>query len=337
MTNTSSSTTLTKAIRIHAQGGSDQMVYESTELPPCGPDDVVVHQHAIGLNFIDVYHRSGLYPLPSFPAIIGLEGAGVVTAVGDSVTTLSAGDRVAYASPPLGAYAGDRVMPASSLIKLPGGVSFETAAAMMLQGMTVQYLIRQTYAVNAGDTVLIHAAAGGIGLIACQWLRHLGATVIGTVGNTDKAALAKAAGCDHTILYGEEDVAARVKDITDGQGVPVVYDSIGRDTLETSLDSLSPRGLLVSFGNASGPVDALDLGILAQKGSLYVTRPTLMTYISQRENMLAMANDLFDVVSSGAVNISINQRYSLADAAQAHDDLEGRRTTGSTILIPENS
>ncbi len=324
----------THAIRIHAQGGSDQLVYETSELPPCGPTDIVLHQHAIGLNFIDVYHRSGLYPLPTFPAIIGLEGAGVVTAIGDSVTSLSVGDRVAYASPPLGAYAVDRVIPAASVVKLPDAIDFDTAAAMMLQGLTVQYLIRQTYQVKAGDTVLIHAAAGGIGLIACQWLKHLGATVIGTVGNSDKAALATQNGCDHTILYDEEDVAARVKDITGGKGVPVVYDSIGRDTLDASLDSLSPRGLLVSFGNASGPVDALNLGVLAQKGSLYVTRPTLMTYISERDNMLAMAKDLFDVVGNGVVNISVNQRYALADAAQAHDDLEARRTTGSTILMP---
>lgn len=329
------STGTTQAIRVHQQGGSDQLVYESATLPSCGPADVVLHQHAIGLNFIDVYHRSGLYPLPSMPAVIGMEGAGVITEVGAEVSDFVPGDRVAYAAPPLGAYAADRVMPASSLVKLPDSIAFDTAAAMMLQGMTVQYLIRQTYVVKPGDTVLVHAAAGGIGLIACQWLKHLGATVIGTVGNSDKAALAQEHGCDHTILYAEENVATRVRDITGGAGVPVVYDSIGRDTLETSLDSLSPRGLLVSFGNASGPVDSLDLGVLAQKGSLYVTRPTLMTYIAERDNMVTMANELFDVVTNGAVNISINQRYALADAAKAHDDLEGRRTTGSTVLIPD--
>ena len=322
------------AIKIHQIGGSDQLEYASFDLPPVGNGDVVIDQKAIGLNFIDVYHRNGLYPVADFPAIIGLEGAGIISQVGGDVGEFSPGDRVAYASPPMGAYADQRVMPANRIVKLPDSIAFDTAAAMMLQGLTVQYLTRQTYKVKPGETVLLHAAAGGVGLIACQWLKHLGATVIGTVGNDEKAEIAKAHGCDHTILYRDEDIAARVRDITDGKGVPVVYDSVGKSTLMASLDSLAPRGLLVSFGNASGPVDNFNLGILAQKGSLYVTRPTLMTYIAERENMVQMARDLFEVVESGAVRIKINQRYKLSEAAQAHDDLEGRKTTGSTILEP---
>ena len=322
------------AIKIRQHGGSDQLEYASFDLPPVGNGDVVIDQKAIGLNFIDVYHRNGLYPVADFPAIIGLEGAGIISQVGGDVGEFSPGDRVAYASPPMGAYADQRVMPANKIVKLPDSIAFDTAAAMMLQGLTVQYLTRQTYKVIPGDTVLMHAAAGGVGLIACQWLKHLGATVIGTVGNDEKAEIAKAHGCDHTILYRDEDIAARVRDITDGKGVPVVYDSVGKSTLMASLDSLAPRGLLVSFGNASGPVDNFNLGILAQKGSLYVTRPTLMTYIAERENMVQMARDLFEVVESGAVRIKINQRYKLSEAAQAHDDLEGRKTTGSTILEP---
>jgi NADPH2:quinone reductase len=322
------------AIIIHQHGGSDQLEYASFDLPPVGNGDVVIDQKAIGLNFIDVYQRSGLYPVADFPAIIGLEGAGIISQVGGYVGKFSPGDRVAYASPPMGAYADQRVMPANKIVKLPDSIAFDTAAAMMLQGLTVQYLTRQTYKVKPGETVLMHAAAGGVGLIACQWLKHLGATVIGTVGNDEKAEIAKAHGCDHTILYRDEDIAARVRDITDGKGVPVVYDSVGKSTLMASLDSLAPRGLLVSFGNASGPVDNFNLGVLAQKGSLYVTRPTLMTYIAERENMIQMARDLFEVVESGAVKIKINQRYKLSEAAQAHDDLEGRKTTGSTILEP---
>ena len=322
------------AIIIHQHGGSDQLEYASFDLPPVGNGDVVIDQKAIGLNFIDVYQRSGLYPVADFPAIIGLEGAGIISQVGGYVGKFSPGDRVAYASPPMGAYADQRVMPANKIVKLPDSIAFDTAAAMMLQGLTVQYLTHQTYKVKPGETVLMHAAAGGVGLIACQWLKHLGATVIGTVGNDEKAEIAKAHGCDHTILYRDEDIAARVRDITDGMGVPVVYDSVGKSTLMASLDSLAPRGLLVSFGNASGPVDNFNLGVLAQKGSLYVTRPTLMTYIAERENMIQMARDLFEVVESGAVKIKINQRYKLSEAAQAHDDLEGRKTTGSTILEP---
>jgi len=322
------------AIRIHQNGGSEQLQYEQIELPPIGSDEIAVRHSAIGLNYIDVYQRSGLYPIESFPAIIGLEGAGTIMQVGDSVSEFGAGDRIAYASPPMGAYADERVMPASSVVKLPDSIEFDTAAAMMLQGMTVQYLVKQTYAVQAGDFVLIHAAAGGVGLIACQWLKHLGATVIGTVGSEEKAELARAHGCDHTILYREQDVAAMVREITSGNGVRVVYDSIGQSTLDASLDSLATRGLLVSFGNASGPVSNFNLGVLAKKGSLYVTRPTLMTYIAERANMVSMAEDLFSVVASGAVKININQRYNLCDASQAHDDLEARRTTGSTIFVP---
>jgi NADPH2:quinone reductase len=322
------------AIRIHQNGGSEQLKYESIELPPVSAGDISVRHSAIGLNYIDVYQRTGLYPIQSFPAIIGLEAAGTITQIGDAVSEFNVGDRVAYASPPMGAYADERVMPAASVVRLPDTIDLDTAAAMMLQGMTVQYLVKQTYQVQPGDAVLIHAAAGGVGLIACQWLKHLGATVLGTVGSEEKAELARAHGCDHTILYREQDVAAMVREITDGKGVQVVYDSIGQSTLEASLDSLATRGLLVSFGNASGPVTNFNFGMLAQKGSLYVTRPTLMTYIAERANMVKMAEDLFNVVDSGIVKININQRYKLSDAAQAHDDLEARRTTGSTILVP---
>ena len=325
---------MTHAIRIHETGGPEKMIWEEVEVGSPGAGEVRVRHTAVGLNFIDVYQRNGLYPVSEYPAIIGLEGAGIISQVGDDVGEFRPGDRVAYASQPMGAYADQRVMPANKIVKLPDSITFDTAAAMMLQGCTVQYLTRQTYKVKSGDTVLMHAAAGGVGLIACQWLKHLGATIIGTVGNDEKAELAEAHGCDHTILYREEDIAARVRDITDGTGVPVVYDSVGKSTLMASLDSLAPRGLLVSYGNASGPVDNFNLGTLAQKGSLYVTRPTLMTYIAERENMLKMARDLFAVVESGVVKININQRYKLSEAAQAHDDLEGRKTTGSTILEP---
>lgn len=320
------------AITINQCGASNELNYGPVEVAPPGEGQVAIHHEAIGLNYIDVYFRSGLYPIESFPTIIGMEGAGVVTATGKGVSDFAEGDRVAYAAPPIGAYATDRLMRADGIVKLPDDIDFDTAAAMMLQGMTVQYLIRQTYEVKPGDTVLFHAAAGGVGLIACQWLKSIGATVIGTVGTEEKAALAKANGCDHTILYKTENVAERVKKITDGKGVPVVYDSIGASTLESSLDCLSPRGLLVSFGNASGPVNDFNFGMLAAKGSLYVTRPTLMTYIAEHANMLKMAEELFDVVRSGAVKISINQRYPLSDAAKAHDALESRETTGSTIF-----
>jgi len=319
------------AIRFHETGGPEVLRWEEVSVPTPGPGEARVRHGAVGLNFIDVYHRTGLYPL-ALPSGIGMEGAGVVTAIGDGVTTVAVGDRVAYATMPLGAYAEERTMPASRLVKVPDTIDDRTGAAMMLQGMTAQYLLRQTFRVEPGQTILFHAAAGGVGQIACQWAKHLGATVIGTVGSPEKAELARANGCDHTILYREEDIASRVREITDGKGVEVVYDSVGRDTYIASLDSLRPRGLLVIFGNASGPVDCLNTGLLAQKGSLYVTRPTLMTYTAADDDLIASANDLIDVVSSGAVKISVNQSYPLKDAAQAHRDLEARKTTGSTVF-----
>ncbi|MEM7445681.1 MAG: quinone oxidoreductase [Pseudomonadota bacterium] len=319
------------AVRFHEAGGPEVLCWEEVEVPSPGPGEVKVRHDAVGLNFIDVYHRVGLYPL-TLPSGIGMEGAGVVTEVGPNVTTLAVGDRIAYATMPLGAYAEERVMPASRVTKLPDEIDDRTAAAMMLQGMTAQYLLRQTFRVEPGQTILFHAAAGGVGLIACQWAKHLGATVIGTVGSPEKAELARAHGCDHTILYREEDVAARVREITHGEGVAVAYDSVGKDTHLASLDCLRPRGLLVVFGNASGPVDSLNLGLLAQKGSLYVTRPTLMTYTAADEDLQATAKDLLDVVTSGAVKITVNQSYPLQEAAQAHRDLEDRKTTGSTIF-----
>lgn len=322
-----------KAIRIHQAGGPDVMRYESVAVPAPGPGEALVTHGAVGLNFIDCYHRSGLYPLP-LPAVIGMEGAGVVEAVGTGVSEVKVGDRVAYAAPPPGSYAEQRVIPADRLVVLPEDISDRQAAAMMLQGMTVEYLIRRTFEVRPGQTVLFHAAAGGVGLIACQWLNHLGATVIGTVGSEDKAALAKAHGCHHTINYRTENFAERVKDITGGKGVPVVYDSIGKDTWDGSLDCLRPQGLMVSFGNASGKVPPIDLGVLGPRGSLYVTRPTLMTYSASREDLLGSANALFDVVRSGAVKIEIKQTYPLSESVQAHKDLEGRKTTGSTLLLP---
>ena len=325
---------MSKAVRIHAPGGPEALVYDDVEVGDPAPGEIRIKQTAIGLNYIDVYHRSGLYPMADLPQAIGLEAAGVVDTLGDGVTGLKPGDRIAYAAPPVGAYAEVRLMPADRVILLPDEISDQTAAAMMLQGMTVEYLIRRTYPVKSGETVLLHAAAGGIGLIACQWLRHLGATVIGTVGSPEKAELARAHGCDHPINYRQENFTEKVRELTGGAGVPVVYDSIGKDTWEASLDCLQPRGLMVSFGNASGPVDPVNLGILAQKGSLYVTRPTLMTYTDSRDDLEASAKALFEVVLSGAVKIEVHQTYALAEAAQAHQDLEGRKTTGSTVLIP---
>ena len=325
---------MTRAIRIHKTGGPEVLSWDEVMVGAPGPGELRLRQTAIGLNYIDTYHRSGLYPLPAMPAVIGMEAAGLVDAVGEGVTDFAVGDRVAYAAPPVGAYAEERLMPADRVIACPDGIDDVHAAAMMLQGMTAQYLLRQTYRVAAGDTILIHAAAGGVGLIVCQWAHHLGATVIGTVSTEEKAALARAHGCDHPILYTRENFTERVRALTDGKGVPVVYDSIGKDTFEGSLDCLRPRGLMVVFGSASGPVPPFDTGILAAKGSLYLTRPTLMTYIAERENLVAMANDLFDVVAAGAVRIQVNQTYALKDAAQAHRDLEARRTTGSTVLIP---
>jgi NADPH2:quinone reductase len=322
-----------KAIRFHKTGGPEVLVWEDVEVGDPGQGQIRVRNHAIGLNFVDVYQRSGLYPLP-LPSGTGSEAAGVVEAVGAGVTELKVGDRVAYASAPLGAYSEARLYPADRAVKIPDGISFETAAAMMLKGMTAQYLIKRTFKVQPGMTVLWHAAAGGVGLIASQWLKALGATVIGTVGSDAKAALAKAHGCEHTIVYTRENFVERVKEITGGKGVPVVYDSVGKLTFMGSLDCLQPMGMMVSFGNASGPVDSFAPGILQQKGSLYLTRPTLNTYAAKREDLVAIANDLFDVVKSGKVKIEIAQRYALKDAAQAHRDLEARKTTGSTVLTP---
>ncbi len=290
-----------------------------------------MRQHACGLNYIDVYYRTGLYPMP-LPAGIGLEGAGVVEAVGAGVTHVKPGDRVAYCGQPPGSYSDVRVMPASGLVVLPRAVSFETGAAMMLKGLTVQYLFRRTYKLQKGQTILFHAAAGGVGLIAMQWAKALGVTVIGTAGSESKAALARAHGCDHTILYNQENIVERVREITGGAMVPVVYDSVGKDTFQASLDCLQPFGLMVSFGNASGPVPPMPLTAL--KGSLYITRPSLMSHTAKRANLEEMSKDLFAMVGSGRVKINIDQKYALADAQQAHRDLEGRRTTGSTVLIP---
>jgi NADPH2:quinone reductase len=321
------------AIRVHKHGGSDALSYEAVDVGAPGPGQVKLKQHAIGVNFIDVYQRTGLYPQASMPFTPGNEGAGEVTAVGDGVTDLKVGDRLAYAGA-IGAYADERLAPADKLVKLPASISYETGAAMMLQGMTVQYLLRRTYKVGPDTTLLMHAAAGGIGLIACQWAKHLGATIIGTASSEEKCALAKAAGATHMINYKTENFVERVNQITGGKKCDVVYDSIGKDTFPASLDCLKPLGLFVTFGNASGPIDAFNAGILAAKGSLYMTRPTLNTYTATRADLVATAKDLFDVVASGAVKINVNHKYALKDAAKAHDDLEGRKTTGSIILLP---
>jgi NADPH:quinone reductase len=323
-----------KAIRVHKTGGPEVMQWEDVPVGDPGEGQARIRHTAIGVNFIDTYHRSGLYPLPSMPGGLGSEGAGVVEAVGKGVTHIKAGDRVAYAGGPPGSYAEARLMPADRLVKLPGGIDDPRAAAMMLKGMTVQYLIRRTYRVQPGDTVLFHAAAGGVGLIACQWLKALGATVIGTVGSEEKAKLVKAHGCDHTILYSQEDVAKRVRELTGGKGVPVVYDSVGKSTVQGSLDSLRPLGLWVSFGNSSGPVPPFEIGVLAQKGSLYLTRPTLFTYTATRADLEATAKELFDIVLSGKVKIETSRTYALKDAQQVHRDLEGRKTTGSIVMLP---
>ncbi len=322
---------MSKAVTIHEVGGPEVLKFETVEVGDPGPGEVLLKQSAAGLNFIDTYQRTGLYPLPSFPAVLGMEGAGVVEAVGVGVTEVDIGDRVAYSMAP-GAYAERRLVPAAVLVRLPDGISDDQGAAMMLKGCTAQYLIRRTYRVEAGDTILIHAAAGGVGLIVCQWAKHLGATVIGTAGGPDKVALAEAHGCDHAIDYTTEDFVERVGEITNGAGVPVVYDSVGNDTFLPSMDCLQPRGLLVSFGQSSGAIPPFDPGVLAQKGSLFLTRPTLGTYIATREELEATARELFDVVVSGAVKIEVNQTYPLEDAATAHRDLEARKTTGSTVL-----
>ena len=323
---------MTKAIRIHEHGGPEVLRWEDVEVGAPGPGQVRVKHSAVGLNYIDTYQRSGLYPL-ELPLTLGMEGAGVVEELGEGISGLAVGDRVAYPAP-LGSYAEARLAPADRMIKLPDAIEDQQAAAMMLQGLTVQYLIRQTHRVQAGETVLFHAAAGGVGLIACQWLKHLGVTVIGTVGSAEKAEFAKAHGCTHTINYREEDFVERVKELTGGEGVPVVYDGVGKDTFEGSLQCIAPLGLMVTFGNASGPVPAFELGRLAPLGSLFVTRPTLATYAAKREDLETMAAELFEVVLSGAVKIEVNQTYPLAETAQAHRDLEARKTTGSTVLLP---
>ena len=320
-------------IRIHQTGGPEVMRWEEIALAEPAPGEVRVRHEAVGLNYIDVYHRSGLYPL-QLPSGIGLEAAGVVDAVGSGVSDLSPGDRVAYAGGPVGAYSQVRCLPADRLLKLPDAISFATAAAMMLQGLTSAYLLRRTYRVQTGDAVLIHAAAGGVGLIACQWAKALGATVIGTVSTEAKAALAAAHGCDHVIDYTRENFPRRVREITAGTGVAVVYDGVGKDTFAGSLDSLRTCGMMVSFGNASGPVPPFDPLLLSQKGSLFLTSPTLMHYTAKRDDLLALGAELFDVVGSGKVRIEVHQTYPLAEAATAHRDLEARKHTGSTNLLP---
>ncbi|ACV34288.1 quinone oxidoreductase [Accumulibacter sp.] len=321
------------AIRMRQVGGPEVMSWEEVEVGDPAPTEARVRHAAVGLNYIDIYHRTGLYPLP-LPSGLGLEAAGVVEAVGSAVTDLRPGDRVAYAGGPVGAYSQVRCLPADRLLKLPAAIDFRTAAAMMLQGLTSAYLLRRTCRVEAGDAVLIHAAAGGVGLIACQWAKALGATVIGTVSNDAKAALATAHGCDHVIHYTREDFARRVREITGGAGVRVVYDGVGKDTFAGSLDSLQTCGMLVSFGNASGPVPPFDPLLLSQKGSLFLTRPTLMHYTAKRADLVALGSELFDVVGAGKVRIEVNQTYPLADVASAHRDLEARKHTGSTVLLP---
>jgi NADPH2:quinone reductase len=325
---------MSKAIRIHRTGGPEVMVWEEIEVGRPGPGEVRLRHTAIGLNYIDTYLRSGLYPLASLPAVLGREGAGVVDRVGEGVTGFVAGDRVAYAMHPGGSYSEEAIVSAERLLKLPDGIEDRVAAAMMLKGLTAQYLLRRTFRVEAGQTILFHAAAGGVGLIACQWARALGAKVIGTVGSRDKVELARAHGCDHVIVYTEESFAPRVREITGGAGVPVVYDSVGKDTFEGSLDCLAPRGLMTSFGNASGPPPPFSILTLSTKGSLYLTRPALATYVARRDELEQAAAELFDVVLRGVVKVEIRQSYALRDAARAHRDLEARKTTGSTVLIP---
>lgn len=322
-----------KAIVVHEYGGPEVLSFEDVNVKDPGAGEIRIRHTCIGLNFIDVYMRTGLYPL-ELPASIGMEGAGVIEAIGEGVMDYSVGDRVAYASPPPGSYAELRNISSDRVVKIPDAISDKTAAAMMLQGMTAQYLLRQTYRVEKGDTILMHAAAGGVGLIVCQWAKHLGATVIGTVGSPEKAELAKAHGCDHTILYRDENFKDRVMEITDGVGVNVVYDSIGKDTFMDSLGSLKVRGTMVTYGNASGPVDPFEPGILGKMGSLYVTRPTLFNYAHDKQSITAMATELMELVANKTIKIEVHQEYALADVAQAHRDLESRKTTGSTVLIP---
>jgi NADPH2:quinone reductase len=324
---------MSKAIRFPKTGGPEVLVWEDVEVGDPGPGQLRIRQHAVGVNYVDIYQREGMYPLP-LPSGCGSEGAGVVEAVGSGVTDFKPGDRVAYASAPIGAYSEVRHYPAERAVKIPDGISFETAAAMMLKGLTVQYLIKRTFKVQPGMTVLWHAAAGGVGLIACQWLKALGAKVIGTVGSDGKAALARDHGCEHTLVYTRENFVERVKEITGGKGVPVVYDSVGKTTFMGSLDCLQPLGMMVNFGSASGAPEPFNVALLQQKGSLFLTRPTLNTYAAKREDLVAGAADLFEIVKSGKVRIEIGQRHALKDAAQAHRDLAARKTTGSTILVP---
>jgi len=321
------------AIRIQKTGGPEVMQWDEVAVGDPGPGEARVRQTAIGLNYIDTYHRSGLYKL-ALPSGLGMEGAGVVEAVGPGVIDITLGDRVAYSGGAPGSYREVRVMSADRLVKLPDGVSDRTAATLMLKGLTVQYLLRQTFPLKGGETILFHAAAGGVGLIACQWTRALGVTMIGTVGSDEKAAIAKANGCAHTIVYTRENFVERVKEITGGKGVPVVYDGVGKDMFPASLDCLSPRGMFVNFGNASGPVPPFDMLLLAQKGSLYVTRPTVVTYTASRAALLAMAAEMFELVKAGKIVSEARQTYPLKDVAQAHRDLEARKTTGSTLLLP---
>lgn len=325
---------MVKAIRIEKTGGPEVMAYVDVDVAAPGPGQIRIRHTAVGLNFIDVYFRTGLYALPALPAILGMEGAGEVVAVGDGVDDLKPGDRVAYASGPVGSYAEERLITADRVVPVPDTIDDVTAASMMLKGMTAQYLLRRTYPVQAGQTILIHAAAGGVGQIACQWAKALGATVIGTVGSAEKAELARANGCDHTILYREENLAERVRALTDGKGVPVVYDSVGKDTFMASLDCLQTRGYMVSFGQSSGSVGPVDLVVLNQRGGLYVTRPSLIHYTGTKQELRDTARDLFDVVTSGKVKVGAARTYPLAEAAQAHRDLEARATTGATVLIP---
>mgnify|MGYP001812770597 FL=1 len=325
---------MSKAIKLYTHGGPEVLKWEDFDPGSPGPGQVRIRHEAIGLNFIDVYHRTGLYPLPSLPVIPGLEGSGVVEDVGEQVNDVAVGDRVAYAGVPPGAYAQIRCIPAHRLVKMPGEVSFETAAAMMLKGMTARYLIRGCYPVSSGDTILIHAASGGVGSIVSQWAHDIGATVIGTVGSAEKAEKARTNGCEHPILYSQEDFVEKTREITNGKGVNVVYDSVGQATFMKSLACLKPFGTMVTFGQSSGGVPPLELGVLAAKGSLFLTRPSLMTYTEKREDLLEHAADLFDVVQRGVVKITIGQTYPLSDVSVAHRDLEGRKTTGSTILMP---
>jgi NADPH2:quinone reductase len=323
---------MTKAIRVHQAGGPEVLRWEDVSAAEPTKGQIRVRHGAVGLNYIDVYQRTGLYSMP-YPAVLGMEAAGTVTAVGPGVRELKVGDRIAYTGA-VGAYSEERVLPAEKAVKLPDGIDDRTAAAIMLKGTTAEYLLRRTYKVKKGQTILVHAAAGGVGLILCQWAKHLGCTVIGTVGSDEKARLARAHGCDHPIVYTRDDFAKQVRELTGGKGVPVVYDAVGKDTWEGSLDCLSPLGLMVSYGNASGAVPPVSLLTLSQKGSLYVTRPTSVTYFAKRSDLVKSTDALFKVVQSGAVKIEINQTYPLSDTAQAHRDLEARKTTGSTVLMP---